>query len=271
MHEIIYNLPQSAVALDLGSGAGSYDAPAFPFTTIRVDVEARAPRAGGGLVLADAARLPFRDGAFDAVICNHGLEHFVELDGALGEIGRVVKAGGCLYVAIPDAGTLHDRLYRGLTCGGGHVNAFRDAGVLAGTIAGRTGLRHFATKVLFASFGFLNHRNVRRPCPRLLGWFAIRREGILFLFTAFLRGLDRRFGTGAMIYGWCMYFGAVPEPVVTKPWTNVCVRCGQGHPSEWLAEVGALERRWRLFAAYRCPGCGCSNPYSDDRDFARLG
>lgn len=87
---------------------------------MRVDAEA-APRLS---VLADAAALPFASASFDAVVANHSLEHFADLDGALGEIGRVLAPAGALYIAVPDATTFTDRLYRWLARGGGHVNRF---------------------------------------------------------------------------------------------------------------------------------------------------
>ena len=270
MHEIIRNLPAGAMALDLGSRSGSYDAAAFPFTTVRVDLERQLTASGARFVQADAARLPFRDGVFDALICNHGLEHFVELDAALGEIGRTLKPGACLYIAVPDASGLHDHFYRWFTFGGGHVNRFADAGRLAALIAERTGLPHFATKVLFGAFSYLNHRNISWPRPRRIRWLAVKREDALVVADAVLRLLDKLLHTRTSIYGWCMYFGRVPEPVDTRPWTNVCARCGQAHPSAWLDEIGATCRWWGLFPAYRCPGCGLVNLYGDDRDFERL-
>ena len=45
---------------------------------------------------ADAAHLPFATASFDAVISNHSLEHFAQLDAALVEIGRVLKRPGKL-------------------------------------------------------------------------------------------------------------------------------------------------------------------------------
>ncbi len=53
----------------------------------------------GVLVLADAVRLPFRDRAFDVVLCRHVLEHMLE-DGrraAANEIMRVLKKGGTAF------------------------------------------------------------------------------------------------------------------------------------------------------------------------------
>ncbi len=47
-------------------------------------------------VQGDAARLPFGDGSFDAVICANAFHIFPEPEVALGEIGRVLRPGGML-------------------------------------------------------------------------------------------------------------------------------------------------------------------------------
>ena len=50
------------------------------------------------LVVADVEELPFRDDAFDYVICSHVIEHVDHPDRALEELSRVGKAG---YLAGP--------------------------------------------------------------------------------------------------------------------------------------------------------------------------
>jgi SAM-dependent methyltransferase len=265
MHEILYNLPPDSVVLDLGCQTGSFDAASFEFATVRVDLRADLSGPRGMFAQADAAKLPFRPRVFDAVVCNHGLEHFKEFKPALQEIGRVLKSNGALFVSVPDATTFQDRLYRWLAKGGDHINLFDNPRGLAAMLAWYSGLPHIATKVLYASFSFLNRRNARDPMPRrLLAVFPLRWECSLAVLTWMLRLLDRRIGTRASIYGWAMYFGNVPERVIPRPWTNVCVRCGQAHPSEWLEEIGAVRRRRLLLSWYRCPGCGASNFYSRD-------
>jgi ubiquinone/menaquinone biosynthesis C-methylase UbiE len=47
-------------------------------------------------VVADAERLPFRDGVFDAVVAMNALSYCVDKDAALGEARRVLKPGGRL-------------------------------------------------------------------------------------------------------------------------------------------------------------------------------
>ncbi|MET7639822.1 demethylmenaquinone methyltransferase [Streptomyces sp. NPDC005438] len=49
-------------------------------------------------VAADATRLPFRDGVFDAVTISFGLRNVQDTEGALGELCRVTKPGGRLLV-----------------------------------------------------------------------------------------------------------------------------------------------------------------------------
>lgn len=67
MNEISARLPVGALVLDLGCCTGS-----FPESATA------------------AARLPFGDGCFQAVVSNHSLEHFADLGGA----GRL-RIGWC--------------------------------------------------------------------------------------------------------------------------------------------------------------------------------
>ncbi len=53
------------------------------------------------VTLADAARLPFSDGAFDALVSVHTIEHLPALDAALREMVRVVRPGGRLLLIYP--------------------------------------------------------------------------------------------------------------------------------------------------------------------------
>ncbi len=269
MHEILYHLPPAARVLDLGCWVGSYDAAAFPFLTVRVDLKAKGAGPAANFVQADGTRLPFPARAFDAVICNHGLEHFRDLKPALQEIGRVLKKDGALFVSVPDATTLQDRLYRWLFRGGDHVNLFADPRQLESMLAWYAGLPHAGTRVLYCSYFFLNRRNLYGTLPgtfrlALCSW---RWELPLAAINGFLRYLDRRFGTRTSVYGWAMYFGEIGEPVDERPWTNVCLRCAQGHPSRWLAEIGAVRHRGWFFDLYDCPACGAANVYSRDEQF----
>jgi len=166
MNELLRDLAPGSIVLDLGCGAGSFDS-AGEFSTVRVDLEPSTVRVSN-FAQADAARLPFRADCFDVVVSNHSLEHLENLASALEEIGRVLKSTGALYVAVPDATTITDRLYRWLARGGGHVNQFSSARELALKIERATGLRHKTTRTLCTSLSFLNRRNHRVPRRLLL-------------------------------------------------------------------------------------------------------
>ncbi len=253
MHEILKRLPRSARVLDLGCASGSFDTGAYTFQTIRVDAEPQR----AGVIQADAAALPFPAESFDAIVSNHSLEHFADLERCLGEIGRVLKPGGALFVAVPDASTFTDRLYRWLARGGGHLNAFTSAEDLARRVEWATGLECRGIRLLHTSLSFLNPRNRKTRAPRKLLLLANGWEPILMVLTYALRVADRWFGTRLSVYGWALYFGGCT--VETAAWTNVCVRCGSGHP--------AAQLRPGLFL-YRCPACGARNLYTRDKPYS---
>jgi SAM-dependent methyltransferase len=54
-------------------------------------------------VRLDITHLPFRTGAFDVVLCSHVLEHVVDDDAAMGELGRVLASSGMGIVLVPIA------------------------------------------------------------------------------------------------------------------------------------------------------------------------
>src|SRR5579863_3627670 len=157
MHEILSGLPPGSIVLDLGSGPGSFDAAWVAGRVVRVDLE-RCEKPPALFIQADAAALPFRSRLFDAVIANHSLEHVNDLQGGLSEIGRVIKEDGALYIAVPDARTFADKLYRWLGAGGGHVNAFTAEADFCALITAATGLPHVATRLLHSGYSFLNRK-----------------------------------------------------------------------------------------------------------------
>jgi SAM-dependent methyltransferase len=229
--------------LDLGCQYGSFPSSATRASVVRLDLDAQ----GAGAVMADAARMPFRDAVFSAIIANHSLEHFVELDAVLHEIARVRTAGASLYVAVPDASTLADGLYRWLARGGGHVNAFTDPAETAAHITRLTGLPLAGTRLLHSGFSFANRRNSHGRPPGRLWLTGGGYEWMLRWATWLLRWCDRLFGTRSSVYGWAFYFGATGPGSVTA-WPNVCIRCGAGHPA-------AVSSRF----VYACPACGARN------------
>ncbi len=268
MHELLRHLPPGARVLDLGSGGGSFGSSSSPYVVICVDLQPRAS-SPANTVQADAAKLPFRAASFDAIISNHSLEHFDNLNGALEEIGRVAKPSGSLYVAVPDASTITDRVYRWVARGGGHVNPFVSADELAFRLERETGLRHVGTRTLCTSLSFLNRKNLGPWSPRRLFLLGGGSEASLWILNYVWRLCDRFLGTRLSVYGWAFYFGNVEETIWPHVWTNVCIRCGSGSSSEWLLHEKAVTRRW-LFPVYRCPGCGTMNVFTHDRHYLHL-
>jgi len=110
---------------------------------------ADSPDRSASLSAADAAKLPFADGSFDAVICSEVLEHVPDPDAALAEIVRVTRPGGQVALSVP-------RWWPEKICWslspeysqtpGGHVRIFRERQLR--DAAERTGLaidaRHWA-------------------------------------------------------------------------------------------------------------------------------
>jgi SAM-dependent methyltransferase len=262
VHEILRSLPPSARILDLGCAAGSFPVGDFPFTVVRIDLE-RPDTQASNFVQADAASLPFPAACFDAVISNHSLEHFDNLTASLEEIARVVKPAGTLYVAVPDATTISDRLYRWLARGGGHVNAFSSATDLALQIERATGLKHIATRTLCASLSCFNRKNRRTRAPRRLILIGGGTQVSLRFLTYIFRLIDRFLRTRLSVYGWAFYFGSSETPIDTRTATNVCIRCGSGHPSDWLLQNRYVRHRF-LLPTYRCPTCHTTNLFTND-------
>ena len=266
MHEILKNLHVGSFVLDLGCGEGSFLQCVTAATIVRVDRE--APQNQGarqGFVQGDAAALPFADRTFAAVISNHSLEHFEDLVSTLGEIGRIISRGGSLFVAVPDASTMTDRLYRWLARGGGHVNAFTSPSETASAIGRATGLPHVATKTLCSSLSFLNRRNAARPMPRRLLLLGAGYEWSLFLYAWLSRRFDRLLKTRTSAYGWAFYFGSIVDPIDTQTWVNVCIRCGSGYSASFLMSQALVHSNFCGFRLYRCPHCGATNPFADDQ------
>ncbi|MDP9444045.1 MAG: methyltransferase domain-containing protein [Actinomycetota bacterium] len=66
-------------------------------------LDGRARGRAGPLVQGDAARLPFRDGSFDAVTSSAGLMVTGQVPTVLGEAARVLRVGGVLAATVASA------------------------------------------------------------------------------------------------------------------------------------------------------------------------
>jgi SAM-dependent methyltransferase len=264
MLHLIRNLPPGARVLDLGAGPGSFPADRPDLLVVRLDLEKPNRLGSGAYILANAALMPFASRCFDLIVSNHSLEHFNQLEATICEAGRILKPDGALYIAVPDASTLADRIYRWLGRGGGHVNPFRSAAEVSGLVTRLTGLPLRSTTVLFSSLSFLNSHNFVAPPPRRIALFAFGNEQFLAILTRTLRGLDRRFGTKLSQYGWSFRFGNVAGVQPPEVWVNVCVRCGAGHSVAYLRKNAPLREVAGMFQTYLCPACGGFNFLSPD-------
>lgn len=105
--------------LDLGCGSGRHTVEAcrWPCRAVGVDLSRQELRVGrymladlqrrkiapghADFVVADAEHLPFRDGAFDKVMCAEVLEHIADDRAGTRELVRVLRPGGDIAVSVP--------------------------------------------------------------------------------------------------------------------------------------------------------------------------
>jgi SAM-dependent methyltransferase len=254
--------------LDIASAGGSFPVVGLACSVIAIDEDPDAfgfavplPRADCWRVIGRSEQLPVASASIDLVVCNHALEHFLELDGALEEMGRVLKPDGRLYVAVPDGYGLCDSVYRWVFDGGGHVNRFR-RGEIVTRVESRAGVHLAQWQKLYSSFAYL------RTIPDLLATAGPDLQGRLKRLArlprplvkatqcglyAGTRGIDRLIGTDLAIYGWALWFDrGAGRATESAPYLNVCMRCGAGHPAESVPRL-----RWR---SWMCPSCLARNP-----------
>jgi SAM-dependent methyltransferase len=103
------SLPGNARVLDAGAGEARH-APLFGnqrYVAVDLAVGDTAWNYSHLHAVSDLCALPFRDGSFDAAINVVTLEHIRDPARALGEIGRTLKPGGRVFLAIPQDWEVH--------------------------------------------------------------------------------------------------------------------------------------------------------------------
>ena len=121
-------LPPGASVLDMGCGPGLSTAlildtlrpqrlAAFDFDPAMVQIARRRlarhiREQSLDLTVADATRMPYANGLFDAVFESGVVHHIPDWRAALREVGRVLKPGGRFCFAEPSRGRLRCGLYR---------------------------------------------------------------------------------------------------------------------------------------------------------------
>ncbi len=106
--------PPPARVLDFGCGTGDlanvlaergYEVTAGDVSEAMLDQARAAFGARACWVPLDPTppRMPFEDGAFDAVVASSVLEYLADVDAVLGEWARVLRPSGILVASVPDA------------------------------------------------------------------------------------------------------------------------------------------------------------------------
>jgi ubiquinone/menaquinone biosynthesis C-methylase UbiE len=72
----------------------------------KVRVSRAQSKVQGKVIEGSIINLPFENNRFDAIICNHVLEHIDEYEKALSELSRTLKPNGILIVGVPNEGCL---------------------------------------------------------------------------------------------------------------------------------------------------------------------
>ena len=103
--------PPGGPVIDVGSGVGANLAALAAAGRQVVGTEiafsaARVATAHGPVVVADGQALPFPAGSFWAGVCTEVLEHMADVRAVLGELARVVRPGGLVYVTTPNYANL---------------------------------------------------------------------------------------------------------------------------------------------------------------------
>ncbi len=105
--------------LDLGCGPGDgalmlteRDAVAIglDYSQGMLDTARKEPKLHGRLTRGDAGKLPFKNGAFDKVICTNSFHHYPDHVASLKEMRRVLKAGGLLVLVDPRKDNIFGRM-----------------------------------------------------------------------------------------------------------------------------------------------------------------
>jgi ubiquinone/menaquinone biosynthesis C-methylase UbiE len=96
--------------LDLGAGTKPYASLYEPYfaASTSVDVDYSPHDIAGVDTIASADDLPFKDASFDCVVCTEVLEHCRRPETVLGEISRVLRPGGRLFLTTPFLRPLHE-------------------------------------------------------------------------------------------------------------------------------------------------------------------
>lgn len=232
-HELeALNDPQ-ALVLDLGAGEGTFDYGKFRCKVVAADRDVPSHPPRGALVQCDAESLAFASRTFDAVIANFSFEHFARPDRVIGEVDRILRERGLLYISIPNAAALEDRLFRLMGGGRYHLQGYSFHSLLR--------LVYQYTTLKLVSFADWPAGYTWLQTPPSGGF--LRRIVSRCLLLA--SGLLRHYGRADS--GWIMLFEKTRSRGFRNI-THVCRYCGAG---------AFLDKQ--ASSLWRCGQCGKSN------------
>src|SRR3989454_7830322 len=237
MENVLSRLTGRQVVVDLGCGPGSFHYESYTCQIIGIDltVSRRAPRAHVSFVQANSSQIPLASNSVDAVVSHHTLEHFGDFRTTLGEVNRILKDDGLIWIAIPNGYGFDDTLYRFVFSGGGHINRFsRDQ--LVEEVHRLTRFRLMQEVDLFSSFIYLKKPTAEeyKFYPRTARFLFNIPDGTsitgILVINAVTRLIDKWFGSRVSQYGWGFVFAAdgIALSPLPRPCFNVCSKCGSG-------------------------------------------
>lgn len=143
-------VPPGARVLDLGAGEGWYRGNFEGRRYVAVDFALGDRRwdYGGLDVRADLQRLPFRDGAADAILSTQTLEHLRDPRAFFAEAARTLRPGGTLFVTAPQGFREHQAPH----------DYWRYTRYSLRMLAEEAGLRDVEVEVLGGYFAFMGDR-----------------------------------------------------------------------------------------------------------------
>jgi demethylmenaquinone methyltransferase/2-methoxy-6-polyprenyl-1,4-benzoquinol methylase len=162
--------------LDLAAGTGTSTAPFVDAGVLAVACDfslgmlrvGRRGRPDLAFVAGDASRLPFADGAFDAVTISFGLRNVGDVDAALAEMRRVTRHGGRIVICefshptwMPFRTIYTGYLMRALPAVARRVSSSPDSYVyLAESIRAWPDQRGLAAQIAAAGWSDVEYRNL---------------------------------------------------------------------------------------------------------------